>query len=39
MRFGSPNQPPFRAGALVDSTGKVVETDLQIGAQRALPKN
>jgi inner membrane protein len=39
MRFGSPNQPAFRAGALVDARDNVVETDLQIGAQRALPKN
>jgi inner membrane protein len=39
MRFGSPNEPPFRAGALVNGMGKVVQTDLQIGAQRALPKN
>ncbi|HEY7389231.1 MAG TPA: metal-dependent hydrolase, partial [Bryobacteraceae bacterium] len=39
MRFGSPNEPGIRVGALVNDKGKVVQTDLQFGGQRALPKN
>jgi inner membrane protein len=37
MRFGSPNDPAFRAGALIDGKGNVVKTDLQIGPRRAFP--
>jgi inner membrane protein len=36
LRFGNPNQPAVRAGALINSGGQVVGTDLQFGPQRAL---
>jgi inner membrane protein len=39
MRFGNPGEPGVRAGALVDGRGKIAQTDLQFGPQRALPKN
>jgi inner membrane protein len=35
MRFGSPNEPGFRARTLVDGRGKAVDTTFQFGSPRA----
>jgi inner membrane protein len=38
MRFGTPSQPGFLTTALVDSRGRVLDTSLSIGRDRAFPR-
>jgi hypothetical protein len=38
MRFGTPSQPGFTTTALVDPHGKVLETSLSLGRDRAFQR-